>query len=133
MFTATKTLTELLEEKDSHYIKKDYPYFSNLAVDDIIQRFDDCPEALQDFSRSDWVNLAECYTYQLLQRWEQQSTDIKALFDAYCDAAGFTSTLEALEYWSPSIDDGDDLNAAIVNTAMTYAAQELCREIYPDF
>ena len=132
MFTATKTLREILEEKGSHFVKKDWPYFSNLAVDDIIERFDDCPEGLQDFCRSDWVNLCECYTKDLLSRWDQQSVDIKCLFDSYCDAFGYTTTLEALEHWSPEISDGDDVNAAIVNMAMTFAAQEICREVYPD-
>ena len=49
----------------------------NEAMADIIDRFDDCPEALKDFDHSDWVNLAECYTRQLVDRWDQQSESIK--------------------------------------------------------
>lgn len=133
METATKTLRELLTEKNSHYVDTDYFGFRNAAVDDIIDRFDDCPEGLKDFERSDWINLCECYTRDLLNRWERQTTEIRALFDAYCEAIGATSTLHALEGRCDSIDDGDDLNIEIVNVAMTFAAGEICREIYPEF
>lgn len=58
----------------------------NSCIDDILDRFDDCPESLRDFDRSDWVNLAECYTYNLLDRWDKQREDIKALFHDYCSS-----------------------------------------------
>ena len=126
------TLTELLTAADSQWVRKDWARPQNDCIDDIIERFDDCPEGLQDFDRSDWVNLCECYTYQLLDRWNKQEESVMALFNDYCEAIGATSTLQALEGQADSFEDGDDMNAAIVNHAMTWAAHKLADEIYPD-
>ena len=126
------TLTELLTEADSQWVRKDWARPQNDCIDDIIERFDDCPEGLQDFDRSDWVNLCECYTYQLLDRWNKQEGSVMALFNDYCEAIGATSTLQALEGEADGFEDGDDMNAAIVNHAMTWAAHQLADEIYPD-
>ena len=126
------TLTELLTAADSQWVRKDWARPQNDCIDDIIERFDDCPEGLQDFDRSDWVNLCECYTYQLLDRWNKQEESVMALFNDYCDAIGATSTIHALEGEADGFGDGDDMNAAIVNHAMTWAARQLADEIYPD-
>ena len=126
------TLTELLTAADSQWVRKDWARPQNDCIDDIIERFDDCPEGLQDFDRSDWVNLCECYTYQLLDRWNKQEQSVMALFNDYCEAIGATSTLQALEGEADRFEDGDDMNAAIVNHAMTWAAHRLADEIYPD-
>ena len=112
--------------------RKDWARPQNDCIDDIIERFDDCPEGLQDFDRSDWVNLCECYTHQLLNRWNKQEESVMALFNDYCDAIGATSTIHALEGEADGFGDGDDMNAAIVNHAMTWAALQLADEIYPD-
>ena len=126
------TLTELLTKADSQWVRKDWARPQNDCIDDVIERFDDCPEGLQDFDRSDWVNLCECYTYQLLDRWNKQEQSVMALFNDYCEAIGATSTLQALEGEADGFEDGDDMNAAIVNHAMTWAARQLADEIYPD-
>lgn len=130
--TATKTLTELLKDAGSRWVETDWSAPENSCIDDIIERFDDCPEGLQDFDHSDWVNLCECYTHQLLRRWDNQQDGIRALFNDYCEAIGATSTLHALEGECDSFEDGDDLNAAIVNHAMTWGARMLLDEIQPD-
>jgi hypothetical protein len=122
-----KTLRLLLEAAGSRWVEADWTGSKNEAIDDIIDRFDDCPEALQDFDRSDWVNMAECYNRDLLNRWDQQEDDIKALFNDYCEAVGYTSTLEVLE--GETIEDPDDMAMAMVNHAMTYAARMLLDEI----
>lgn len=126
------TLTELLTKADSQWVRKDWARPQNDCIDDIIERFDDCPEGLQDFDQSDWVNLCECYTHQLLNRWDKQEESVMALFNDYCEAIGATSTIHALEGEADSFEDGDDMNAAIVNHAMTWAAHQLADEIYPD-
>jgi len=126
------TLTELLTKAESSWVRKDWARPQNDCIDDIIERFDDCPEGLQDFDRSDWVNLCECYTHQLLDRWNKQEESVMALFNDYCDAIGATSTIHALEGEADGFGDGDDMNAAIVNHAMTWAARQLADEIYPD-
>jgi len=123
------TLTQLLKISDSRWVDADWSAPKNSCIDDIIDRFDDCPEALIDFQRSDWVNMAECYTYQLLERWNKQEKDVTALWDAYCEAIGATSSMEALEGVSSGFCDGDDMNCAIVNLAMTWGALELVADV----
>ena len=123
------TLTQLLTISGSPWIATDEYRLNNDCMDDIIERFDDCPEALIDFERSDWVNMAECYTYQLLERWNKHEPDIKALWDGYVDAIGATSTMEALEGVYRGFDDGDDMTAAITNLAMTWGALELLHDV----
>lgn len=132
MTTATATLTELLKEAGSPWVSTDWTRPKNPCIDDIIERFDDCPEGLRDFDTSDWVNLCECYTRDLLRRWDQQTDGIRALFDDYCEAIGATSTLHALEGVCDSFEDGDDMNAEIVNRAMTWGARLLLDQIYPN-
>jgi hypothetical protein len=124
------TLRAMLVAAGSRWARTDWTAPHNDAIDDIIDRFDDCPEALQDFDRSDWVNMAECYIKDLLNRWDRQEDSIRALFEDYCDAIGATSTLEVME--GQNIEDPDDFTTAYVNLAMTWGAQQLCREIYPD-
>jgi len=124
------TLTAKLQAVDSVWVGTAWNDLQNEAVTDLINRYDDSPEGLQNFETSDWVNLDEPYTADLLKRWENQRADIWALFEAYCDAIGATSTLEALE--GDTIEDPEDMAAAIVNRAMSWAALELLREINPD-
>ncbi|MBC1264324.1 hypothetical protein FPZ61_09155 [Synechococcus sp. BSA11S] len=125
------SLRAQLQAVGSRWVADDWDKRSqNDAIDDIIERFDDCPESLQDFDHSDWVNLAECYTRDLLRRWDQQESDIRELFDDYCEAIGCTSALEALE--GQTIEDPDDMAAAYVNLAMTWGARLLLDEINPD-
>jgi len=131
MLTATKTLRDMLTEAKSRWVDTDWTAPKSHCIDDLIDRFDDCPEGLQDFFQSDWVNLCECYTYDLVQRYQRQGDDIRAMFDAMCEAYGFTSTAEALE--GQNLEDPEDFTGAYVNLAMTSAAQELCREVFPEF
>ena len=123
------TLTQLLTISGSPWVATDVFRLKNDCMDDIIEWFDDCPEALIDFDRSDWVNQCEPYTYQSLERWNKHESDIKALWDAYVDAIGASSSAEALSHVIDTFDDGDDMNAAIVNLAMTWGALELLRSI----
>jgi len=123
------TLTQLLTIAGSQWVETGWDAPSNRCITDIIDRFDDCPEGLIDFQQSDWVNLCECYTYQALERWNKQEKDVMALFDSYCDALGATSTAQALEGEIDGFYDGDDMNCAIVNHAMTWGANELLREL----
>ena len=76
------------------------------------------------------MNMAECYTSDLLNRWDKQREDIDSLFDGYCSAIGATSTLEALE--GETIEDPEDMAAAIVNHAMTWAARCIAQDLWLD-
>ena len=124
------TLTAQLQAVGSRWIRTDYEAPNNEAVADLISRYDDEPDSLRNYETSDWVNLNECYTFDLLKRWENQRADIWALFEAYVEAIGATSTLEALE--GETIEDPEDMAAAIVNRAMTWAALELLRDLDPN-
>lgn len=133
--TELSPLAELLTECGSQWAplargEAQWNDSQNEAVADLIDRFSDCPEGLKDFDRSDWVNMCECYTYKLVERYETQTADIKVLFNEYCEAIGATSALEALE--GQSIEDPEDMAAAMVNLAMTYGAQLLASELWPD-
>ncbi len=124
------TLTQLLEITGHPIVATAWDErINNRCLDDIIERFDDSWDGLLNFERSDWVNLCECYTYQLLERWQHQEEDVMTLFNEYCEAIGATSSVHALEGECHGWDDGDDMNAAIVNHAMTWGASELLRHL----
>lgn len=124
------TLTAQLQAVGSRWVQTGWEAPNNQAMADLIRIHDDEPDRLRNYETSDWVNLDECYTFDLLKRWENQRADIWALFEDYVEAIGATSTLEALE--GETIEDPEDMAAAIVNRAMTWAALELLREINPD-
>lgn len=123
------TLTQLLKISGSRFAETGPFRLNNDCINDLLERFDDCPEDLIDFQQSDWVNLCECYTYDLLNRWNQQERSITALWNDYCEAIGASSTIHALEGECDSFEDGDDMNAAIVNHAMTWGARDILRDI----
>ena len=113
------SLQDLLRKKSpSFYLQE-----SNSCFRTVVARFEDCPEGLKDFYRSDWMNLCEAYNYQLLERWEKNRDAIIELFEEFKQANCYGSTLEAVE--DSTIEDPEDLAVAIVNKAMTYAAQVL--------
>ena len=113
------SLRDLLRQKSPSF----YLHEANSCFRDVIERFEDCPEALVDFSHSDWMNLAEPYNYQLLERWQENRDDIIEMFSEFLEAYGYATTLEALE--NCSIEDPEDMAIQMVNCAMTYAAQTL--------
>lgn len=133
METATKTIRQLLAETENPWLQEPdrfnpEPFFTDACIEAIVDRFDDCPEALQDFGHSDWVNLAECYTRDLLARWERDSDSLNRWVDQYLDLAG----IDIHEALADSTDP-DSFTTSYVNLAMSYAAGELCRVLYPDW
>ena len=135
MTTATTTLSELLTAAGSAWAPlatgtAQWTDNDNSAMAWLLERYEDDPESLWNYERSDFVNLDMAYTSDLLRFYNQHEKEVKVLFDCWCDAIGATSTLEALE--GQTIEDPEDMMAAIVNVAMTYAAQELIRELWPD-
>jgi hypothetical protein len=123
----TCSLPELEQSSLRDLLRKKSPTFilgeSNSCFFDVIERFEDCPEGLADFHQSDWLNLCECYNYQLLERWETKRDDIVEMFEEYKQAFGYSSTLDALENYL--VEDPEDMAIQMVNCAMTYAAQTL--------
>ncbi len=113
------SLRDLLRKKSPTFILGE----SNSCFFDVIEKFEDCPEGLVDFQQSDWMNLCEPYNYQLLDRWETQRDDILEMFEEFKQAFGYASTLDALE--NSIVEDPEDMATAMVNCAMTYAAQTL--------
>ena len=124
------TLTQLLTITGHSAVKTDhFERTENACFEELLDRFDDCWEGIIDFDRSDWVNVCEPYTYDLLKRFDRDRNDILAMFNDYCEAIGATSAIQALEGECDSWEDGDDMNASIVNHAMTWAANELLRHL----
>ena len=115
-------LTYLLESAD---FDLDDP-----CIEYLVDRYNDDPEALENYDRSDFINLDMCYTCDLLRFYDQNKTEIKAHFSEMCDAYGYTSTLEALQ--GDTIDDPDDMKATMVNHAMTYLARQILDAVNPD-
>ena len=113
------SLRDLLRQKSPTFILGE----SNSCFRTVVERFEDCPEGLVDFQQSDWLNLCECYNYQLLDRWEQNRDAIIELFEEFKQANCYGSTLEAVE--DSIVEDPEDLAIAITNASMTYAAQVL--------
>ena len=70
------SLWDLLRKKSPDFILGE----SNACFLDVIGRHEDCPGALVDFCQSDWLNLCECYNYQLLESWETNRDDIIEMF-----------------------------------------------------
>jgi len=122
------TLTQLLTITNHDYVDQ-HSWERNGCIADIVERYEDCWDALLDFNHSDWVNIAEPYTKDLLDRMKFNSKDVLEMFNSYCEAIGAFCAVHALEgeceYW----EDGDDMNASIVNHAMTWAATELLRHL----
>ena len=121
------SLRDLLRQKSPSFILGE----SSSCFFDIVERFEDCPEALIDFAQSDWMNLAEPYNYQLLSRWESHRDDIVEMFEEFKTAYGYGSTLEAVE--DCIIEDPEDLAVAMTNAAMTYAGQTLAGIVEDSF
>ena len=113
------SLRDLLRKKSPTFILGE----SNSCFRTVVERFEDCPEGLKDFYQSDWMNLCECYNYQLLDRWEQNRDSIIELFEEFKQANCYGTTLEAVE--DSIVDSPEDLAIAITNASMTYAAQVL--------
>jgi hypothetical protein len=126
---------------DRHSETCTYDTISGKLEDSWIDKDDDCvaaiiawaddePDSLLSFENGDWVNIAECYTRDLLKRWDEDEKSIRNWFDQYVEAIGATSTLEALE--GQAIEDPDDMATTMVNMAMTYCAGEILRTCFPD-
>jgi hypothetical protein len=80
---------------------------------------------LCDYDRSDFVNLAMCYTRDLLRFYEQNSESVLHWCDQACEAYGYTSRLELLE--GQTVEDPDGMATGLVNVGMTYLAGEMLR------
>jgi hypothetical protein len=97
-------------------------YFLESYGDDNINE-----SGLCNYDRSDFVNCDMPYTRDLINFYNDNSSDILDLVDEYCEAIGVTSRLEALE--GQTIEDPDDLAAALVNCGMTYLAGQLASAV----
>ena len=115
-------LTYLLESADFD--------LEDACVEYFVGRYNDDPEALENYGRSDFVNCDMCYTRDLLRFYDQNESEIKGHFNEMCEAYGYTSTLDALQ--GDTIDDPDDMKAAMVNHAMTYLARQMLDAVNSD-
>lgn len=131
MTNKNKTLLELLKENGyDQYIGHDGTILNN-AVGDIIDLYDDEPGSLLDYETSDWVNLDEPYTHDLVKRYDLQAHDIDNLVDDYLFMTGMTIR-ELMASSDIIIENPYDFITFYVNLGMTHAAQELMRAAFPE-
>ena len=111
------TLKWILESNDSPFDVEDS------CVEYFLDHYNEDYTSLQDFSRSDFVNLCMCYTKDLLVFYDQNENEILSLIDELCDALGYNSRMQLLE--SENIETPDDMKTSFVNHAMTYLGGEI--------
>ena len=117
------SLTYLIEKQDWDSDRH------NDCVDYFIDRYNNSPQDLCNYDRSDFVNNDMCYTKDLLDFYDQNEESVLYWLDDFCGAIGYTSRMQAVE--AETIEDPDDLKAAFVNKAMTYLGITLL-SIYED-
>lgn len=107
-------LQYLLEQSDCFDLEDPcVEYFMDRYGEDTLE-----DTGLVNYETSDFVNLDMPYTRDLLRFYSDHSDAILYWVDQYCDAAGLNSRLQALE--GQTIEDPDDMAAALVSLAMTY-------------
>jgi hypothetical protein len=107
--------------------------FEDACVEYFLERYGD--ETLEDtglvnYDHSDFVNNDMCYTRDLLRFYDRNEDEVKHWFSEMCEAYCYTSTLQALE--GETIEDPDDMKAAMVNGAMTFLARQMLDTVSPD-
>lgn len=88
----------------------------------LVERYkeaDPIESGLCNYNHSDFVNCAR----DLLRFYSDNEESVLHWVDQYCEAAGFTSRLQAVE--GSTVEDPDDFAAALVNCGMTYLASQL--------
>lgn len=102
-----------LEDSCTEYFLKHY------------KQADPLESGLCNYDRSDFVNIDMCYTRDLLNFYRYNEESVLHWVDQFCDACGYGSRLEALE--GQTIEDPDEMAAALVNCGMSYLGGELLR------
>ena len=118
-------LRYLLEDKGYDFDDPCVDYFLDTYGDDTLE-----DTGLVNYDHSDFVNCDMCYTRDLLNFYDQNTAEIRLWLDEMCTAYGYTSTLEALE--GHTVEDPDDMKAAMVNCAMTFLGRQLLDTVSPD-
>lgn len=105
------SLTYLVEKQDWDSDRH------NDCVDYFIDHYNNRPQDLCNYDRSDFVNNDMCYTKDLLDFYDNNEESVLYWLDDYCDATGY-SRMQVVE--GDTIEDPDDLKSAFVNRAMTW-------------
>jgi hypothetical protein len=95
-----------------------FDWVNDSCVEWFIDRYNDDPEALSNYDRSDFVNIDMCFTKDLLNFYECNTDCVLHWVDAACSAYGYTSRLQLVE--GQTIEDPEDFATALVNAGMTY-------------
>ena len=85
----------------------------------VIDKFEDCPD-YQPYS--DWMNEAECYTADLLKRYDWNEKEILGAVEQYCGVCGIHWT-ELLQ--NETDHDPDNIKTVWVNIAYTEAMHQI--------
>jgi len=93
------------------------------CVSELLDRYthaDPSESGLCNYEQSDWVNLDQCYTRDLLNFYDRNEDSVLHWCDEACGAFGYSSRLQLME--AETIETPDDMKAALVNHGMTYLA-----------
>jgi hypothetical protein len=101
-----------------YIIDEAFDWVNDSCVEWFIERYNNNPEDLCNYDRSDFVNIDMCYTKDLLNFYEYNQDCVLHWVDEACEAYGYTSRLQLVE--GQTIEDPDDFATALVNAGMTY-------------
>ena len=96
------------------------------CVSELLERYehaDPSESGLCNYEQSDWVNLDQCYTRDLIRFYDRNEDSVLHWADEACGAFGCTSRLQLLE--GDTVETPDDMKTALVNHAMTYLARSV--------
>ena len=116
------SLTYLIEQQDWDSDR------NNDCVEYFIDRYNNNPQDLCNYDRSDFVNNDMCYTKDLLDFYDNNEESVLYWLDDFCDVTGY-SRMQVVE--GDTIEDPDDLKTAFVNKSMTWLGVTLL-SIYED-
>lgn len=128
-----QTLRQILSEIPNPWYREPDRFnpngsFNDSVIESIVDWIDDSPESLKDFCHSDWINLAEPYTRDLINRWDSDRNDLIKWADDYCDQTG----IDIHEALADSFDP-DNYTAGFVNLAMSWAAVAMMNIVFPEY
>ena len=103
-----------------YIVREEYPRGESDLVDYFLDHYgDETPQdsGLQNYERSDFVNLNMCYTRDLIRFYEQNETELEDKLNDLISDYGCTSLLEFMA--GETIESVSDLQTAIVNRVMS--------------
>jgi hypothetical protein len=110
-----------------YIVDQAFDWVNDSCVEWFIDRYNDNPQDLCNYDRSDFVNNDMCYTKDLLNFYECNEDCVLHWVDEACEAYGYTSRLQLVE--GQTIEDPNDFATALVNAGMSYLGMILWQTV----